>query len=129
MFKVVVCLEMDDFFGEEIQFHLSSLFQQIATSVTQHPLRSARREFKTSRTSTIHPTSSSLPDLTILFLSRWKVSFPQFNIHLRLLFSLSSPNELRTSLVFFQDFLPRSTMFHLLQIEFHQLTLLQNRTF
>ncbi|GBN77898.1 hypothetical protein AVEN_113055-1 [Araneus ventricosus] len=57
------------------------------------------KEFKTCQTSTVDPTSSSLPHITILFLWRWKVSFHQFNIQLRLLFSLSSPNEFRTALV------------------------------
>ncbi|GBN04473.1 hypothetical protein AVEN_84042-1 [Araneus ventricosus] len=46
------------------------VFSQIATSVTKHPLPPAMREFKTSRTSIVCPTSSSLPHLTILFLWR-----------------------------------------------------------
>ncbi|GBL93382.1 Aromatic-L-amino-acid decarboxylase [Araneus ventricosus] len=57
-----------------------------------------------------------------------EVPFHQFDIQLRLLFSPSSPNELRTALSFFQDFLPRSSVF-LLQIEFHQPTPLKNQTF
>ncbi|GBM88382.1 hypothetical protein AVEN_75333-1 [Araneus ventricosus] len=49
------------------------------------------REFKTSQTSTVHPASSSLHP----FLWRWKVSFHQFNIQRRLIFSPSSPNKLK----------------------------------
>ncbi|GBL83345.1 hypothetical protein AVEN_110659-1 [Araneus ventricosus] len=51
-------------------------FSQIATSVTEHHLPPAMREFKTSQSSTVHPASTSLPHLTTLFLWRWKVSFP-----------------------------------------------------
>ncbi|GBO29927.1 hypothetical protein AVEN_25033-1, partial [Araneus ventricosus] len=69
-------------------------FSQIATSVTEHP-PPAMREFKTNQTSTVQPASSSLHP----FLWRWKVSFHEFNIQLRLLFSPSSSNELRTALV------------------------------
>ncbi|GBN86958.1 hypothetical protein AVEN_11282-1 [Araneus ventricosus] len=57
------------------------------------PLPPAMSEFKTNKTSTVHPASSSLHP----FPFRWKVSFHQFNI--RLLFSQSSPNELKTALV------------------------------
>ncbi|GBM76753.1 hypothetical protein AVEN_86326-1 [Araneus ventricosus] len=70
-------------------------FSQIAASVTEHPLPPAMREFKSNQTSTVHPASSSLHP----FLSRWKVSFHQFTIRLRLLFNPSSPNELKTALV------------------------------
>ncbi|GBN41103.1 Relaxin receptor 1 [Araneus ventricosus] len=66
-----------------------------ATSVTEHPLPPAMREIKSNQTSTFLPASSSLHP----FLWRWKVSFHQFNIQLRLLFSPSSPNELKTALV------------------------------
>ncbi|GBL99884.1 hypothetical protein AVEN_19399-1 [Araneus ventricosus] len=68
-------------------------FVQIASSVTEHPLPPAMREVKTNQTSTVHPASSSVHP----FL--WKVSFHQFNIQLRLLFSPSTPNELVTALV------------------------------
>ncbi|GBN16235.1 hypothetical protein AVEN_212588-1 [Araneus ventricosus] len=68
------------------------IFPQISTSVTKHPLLPAMREFKTSQTSTVHPVSSCLPHITILFIWKWKVSFHQFNIQLRLLLSPSSPN-------------------------------------
>ncbi|GBM91503.1 hypothetical protein AVEN_80088-1, partial [Araneus ventricosus] len=70
-------------------------FSQIATSVTKHPLPPAMRQFKTNQISTNHSVSSSLHP----FLWRWKVPFHQFNIQLRLLFSPSSPSELRTALV------------------------------
>ncbi|GBN49364.1 hypothetical protein AVEN_214087-1, partial [Araneus ventricosus] len=70
-------------------------FSQIATSVTEHPLPPAMRQFKTNQTSTNHSASSSLHP----FLWRWKASFHQFKIQLRLLFSPSSPSELRTALV------------------------------
>ncbi|GBN17129.1 hypothetical protein AVEN_273988-1, partial [Araneus ventricosus] len=66
-----------------------------STSVTEHPLPPAMREIKSNQTSTFLPASSSLYP----FLWRWKVSFHQFNIQLRLLSSPSSPNELRTALV------------------------------
>ncbi|GBN74665.1 hypothetical protein AVEN_50224-1 [Araneus ventricosus] len=39
----------------------SANFSQIATSVTEYPLPPAMREFKTSQISTVHPTSSPLP--------------------------------------------------------------------
>ncbi|GBN48566.1 hypothetical protein AVEN_72815-1 [Araneus ventricosus] len=55
------------------------------------------REFKVSQTPTVHPASSSVPRLTILFLWRWKISFPPFNIKHHLLFSPSSPNEFSAS--------------------------------
>ncbi|GBM89701.1 hypothetical protein AVEN_63049-1 [Araneus ventricosus] len=66
-----------------------------STSVTEHPPPRAMREYKSNQTSTIHPAFSSL----LAFLWRWKVSFLQLNIQLRLLFIPSSPNELRTALV------------------------------
>ncbi|GBM91294.1 hypothetical protein AVEN_106211-1 [Araneus ventricosus] len=91
-------------------------FSQIANSVKEHPLPPAMREFKTSQTSTVHPASSSLPHLAILFLWRWKLSLPQFNIQLRLLVNPSSPHEFRTALVVLSGL---STKIPLLQIEFH----------
>ncbi|GBN02417.1 hypothetical protein AVEN_154308-1, partial [Araneus ventricosus] len=50
-------------------------FSQIAASVTEHPLPPARREFKTSQTSTVHPASSSLLHLTILFFGDGRSRF------------------------------------------------------
>ncbi|GBL96742.1 hypothetical protein AVEN_111871-1 [Araneus ventricosus] len=91
-------------------------FLQTATSVTEHPLPPSMREFKTNQTSTVHPASSSLHP----FLWRWKASFHQFNVQLRLLFSPSSPNEPRTALVVLSGL---SSKIH------HQLTPLQNRTY
>ncbi|GBN28056.1 hypothetical protein AVEN_187245-1 [Araneus ventricosus] len=35
-------------------------FSQIVTSVTEHPLPPAMREFKTNQASTVHPASSSI---------------------------------------------------------------------
>ncbi|GBL85877.1 hypothetical protein AVEN_63198-1 [Araneus ventricosus] len=65
-----------------------STFSQIATSVTEHPLPPAVREFKTNQTSTVHPASSSLPHLSILFFgdgrSRFTSStfnFASFSFH------------------------------------------------
>ncbi|GBM94313.1 hypothetical protein AVEN_157970-1 [Araneus ventricosus] len=73
----------------------------MTTSVTNHPLPLAMREFKINQTSIVHSTSSSLLHHTILFLWRRKekgeFSFLQMNIHLHLLFSPSYPNEYRTA--------------------------------
>ncbi|GBO11893.1 hypothetical protein AVEN_221424-1 [Araneus ventricosus] len=103
-------------------------FSQIATSVTEHPLPPVMREFKTSQTSTVHPASSSLPHLSILFFGDGRSRSPSSTFNFA---SSSAHHALMYSellLLFFQDFLPRSIVFHHLQIEFHQLTLLQNRT-
>ncbi|GBL72089.1 hypothetical protein AVEN_115099-1 [Araneus ventricosus] len=73
---------------------------KIATSVTEHSLPPAMKEFKTSQTSTVHPASSS---------------HHPFSFEME---GLVSPVQHSTSPTS-QDFLPRSTVFHLLQIEFH----------
>ncbi|GBN61030.1 hypothetical protein AVEN_244505-1 [Araneus ventricosus] len=105
-------------------------FSQIATSNSEHPLPPAMNEFKISHISTVHPTSSSLPLHTILFLWRWKVSLHQFNIHLHLLSSPSSPNEFKTAFSrSLSTIVEDKLCFTIFKSNFHQLTLLQNRTF
>ncbi|GBN33864.1 hypothetical protein AVEN_58106-1 [Araneus ventricosus] len=76
--------------------HSWPTFSQIATSVTDHPLPPAMREFKTNQTSTVHPASSSLRP----FLWRWKslVSPIQHSTSPPLQ-PIIPPNELITALV------------------------------